>query len=123
MIVLLSSGRRPTLPKRDRRRKRSSWSTLRSVTDLEVLARALAALGHETRLRILVLLRDGSTLSPREATERLSGDKLGKVAYHFRMLRDAGLITETRIAPVRGALQHFYVLSDRGRELLDDLKL
>jgi DNA-binding transcriptional ArsR family regulator len=39
------------------------------------------------------------------------GCSLGVVAYHFRMLRDYGLVSLDHMEPRRGALQHFYVLT------------
>ena len=44
---------------------------------------------------------------------------LGSIAHHTRELRTLGLITPAGTEPVRGALQHFYRLSPRGRELLE----
>lgn len=40
------------------------------------------------------------------------GYPLGTVAYHVRMLRQRGLIVETRTVAVRGALAHYYRLAN-----------
>jgi DNA-binding transcriptional ArsR family regulator len=83
--------------------------------DLETLARGLQGYGHPIRIGALVLLEYEH--SPSELFELLDGPSLGTVAYHVRMLRDYGLVSETRTEPRRGALEHFY----RRTELADAL--
>jgi hypothetical protein len=48
-------------------------------------------------------------------------EPLGVVAYHVRMLRDYGLIYETRTEPRRGALQHYYQRTELAETLLTKL--
>jgi DNA-binding transcriptional ArsR family regulator len=102
--------------------KRSSPSTFLSLTDLDELARCLAAVGHPTRLRIVLCLRDGED-SPIRVAERLDDQNLGRVAHHFRRLARTGLIEQTRTRPRRGAVEHFYVLTPTGRQILERLGL
>jgi DNA-binding transcriptional ArsR family regulator len=72
--------------------------------------------GHAMRLRILALMGRSRAVewSPSELSQELReedpGATLGAVSYHVRVLRDAGLLRESRTALVRGAVQHFYVL-------------
>jgi predicted ArsR family transcriptional regulator len=54
-------------------------------------------------------------LSPAKLSE-VTGVTLGAVAYHVRTLHAAGLIELAREARVRGAVEHFYALTDIGRE-------
>lgn len=93
------------------------------MTDQEKLAKELAGLGHPTRLVIVGLLGDATTLSPRQATDLIDGPKLGAVAHHFRALSTAGLVEQVRTRPVRGAVEHFYSLTERGRQLAATLGL
>ena len=92
------------------------------MNDLEVLAKALGAFGHPTRLRIAVLLGEAN-MSPVQATARVEGSSLGAVAHHFRSLHAAGLIRQTSTRPRRGAVEHFYALTDDGKDLLNSLGL
>lgn len=80
---------------------------------LDELALGLSGFGHPLRIRLLVLLEFEA--SPKDLTDMLTDTLLALVAYHVRMLRDYGLIEETRAEPRRGALQHFY----RRTELAD----
>jgi DNA-binding transcriptional ArsR family regulator len=88
----------------------------------EELAAALAALGHATRLHIALALRDGES-SPRTVAEQLDGQSLSAVSHHFRALSRADVIRETRTRQVRGAVEHFYVLTPTAIELLFRLGL
>jgi hypothetical protein len=66
------------------------------------------ALSHP--LRVAILMRMNSPLrdmSPSEYAKE-TGEILANCSYHFRQLRDYGLIEETRTQPVRGATEHFY---------------
>jgi DNA-binding MarR family transcriptional regulator len=53
--------------------------------------------------------------SPSELSERM-GEKLGNLSYHVRQLHAAGFLARAGTRPVRGAVEHFYVVSDGGRE-------
>jgi DNA-binding MarR family transcriptional regulator len=77
--------------------------------------------GHLTQLQILLRLHDGER-SPERMADELALP-LGRVSHHVRTLRDAQLINETRTRQRAGAVEHFYVLSDEGVELLDRLNL
>jgi DNA-binding transcriptional ArsR family regulator len=67
------------------------------------MARAYA---HPIRARALMLL-GARTASPREIADEI-GESLGKVSYHVRELRDAGLIELVETDSTRGGVQHFY---------------
>jgi DNA-binding transcriptional ArsR family regulator len=64
------------------------------------------AYAHPVRARALIILAD-RVASPREIGEEL-GEPLGKVSYHVRELRDAGLIELVETDGSRGGVQHFY---------------
>ena len=49
----------------------------------------------------------GKELSPSMLATK-TGQPLGNVAYHIRVLLDAGVIEKTQERPVRGAVEHFY---------------
>lgn len=84
-----------------------------STLNWETVARASA---HPTQIAILELLhvvhdRSDPARSPTDLAAVLDAP-LGVVAYHVRMLAGRGLIRETRTVPVRGALQHYYALTE-----------
>ncbi len=83
--------------------------------DLATLGRALM---NPLRMRILRELADADDdLSPRQLSERL-GKPLGTVAYHTRYLHKLDYIELARTEPVRGALAHYYRLSQAMREFV-----
>jgi DNA-binding transcriptional ArsR family regulator len=86
---------------------------------MDRLAQGLHGFGHTVRVRCLVLLANEH--SPTELTNILGGPKLGAVSYHVRMLRDYGLIEETRQEQRRGALEHFYVRTPLAEDMLHAL--
>ena len=67
------------------------------------MARAYA---HPLRARALMIL-GARVASPKEIAEEL-GEPLGKISYHVRELRDAGLIELIDTDGRRGGVQHFY---------------
>ena len=64
------------------------------------------AYAHPVRARALMILA-ARVASPREIAEEL-GEPLGKVSYHVRELRDAGLIELVETDGSSGGVQHFY---------------
>lgn len=92
-------------------------------SDLDVLAAGCNALGHSVRLAVLYAMRERGESSPVELAELVALDarSVSAVAYHVRRLLEGGLIELTRTRPVRGALEHHYRLTGRGRAWLDAL--
>ena len=86
---------------------------------LDGLASGLSGFGHPLRIRILALMLEGE-ISPRDLAEAVQ-EPLGVVAYHVRMLREYGLVIETRQEPRRGALAHFYTCTPLARDLFERL--
>lgn len=87
---------------------------------LDEVALSFRGLAHPTRLRILDALKDEPILSPNQLLDRLApGTGLANVAYHTRELASLGLLTPAGERVARGALEHFYRLSSRGRELIE----
>jgi hypothetical protein len=84
--------------------------------DLEEIAVGLHGCGQPIRLRALIMLE--TEHSPSELWAMLNGPSLGVVSYHMRMLRDYGLIIETRTEQRRGALEHFYIRTPLAEELV-----
>lgn len=88
--------------------------------ELASVAASFRGLAHPTRLQILEALRSGDPMSPKQLVEIVEpAITLGTMSHHTRELRSVGLLAEAGTRPVRGALQHFYRLSPRGRELMD----
>lgn len=77
----------------------------------------VTALAHPLRARILAVLDEGE--ASRVELARLLEEKLGNVSYHVWVLRDLGLIEETRTTPRRGALDHRYRSRTRDRTLVN----
>jgi DNA-binding transcriptional ArsR family regulator len=81
---------------------------------LEAWTKSVAkALAHPTRMGILERMEKVGQTSPSEAADGGSAS-LPAVAYHMRELKAAGLIKATMTRPARGAVEHFYELTDRG---------
>src|SRR2546430_5151305 len=81
---------------------------------LEAWSKSVAkALSHPTRMGILERLEEVGQTSPSEAADGGTAS-LPAVAYHMRELKSAGLIRPTITRPARGAVEHFYELTDRG---------
>jgi DNA-binding transcriptional ArsR family regulator len=68
---------------------------------------------HSTQVEILEAMATQDRLSPVQFHG--DGRSVGRVAYHFRALRNAGLLEDAGTAPRRGATEHFYRLSRRAR--------
>lgn len=68
---------------------------------------------HPVQIAVLDLLAmdQGRVLSPNEISFELQ-EPLGNVSYHVGVLVGDGLLRLVEIAPRRGALEHYYGLSD-----------
>src|SRR3954465_3744113 len=73
--------------------------------------------GPPLRQRLLILLHKYGESSPRELALR-SGEPLGNVSYHVRILNDKAWGELVRTEPRRGAVEHFYRAT--ARPALDD---
>lgn len=91
------------------------------MTDKQLrrVVEGFGGLSHQTRLEILFALDkcDPEPLSPSQLKEGFD-ESLGTIAHHTRELRLAGLIVPAGTKPARGAIQHFYRLSPRGKRFL-----
>jgi DNA-binding transcriptional ArsR family regulator len=87
------------------------------------------ATSHRTRRHILAVMKaeDGKALAPADYERRYrAGDKkeLTLIAYHFKVLRKAGLIELDRTESIRGSVKHMYRLGPAfTAELRDTLAL
>jgi DNA-binding transcriptional ArsR family regulator len=84
----------------------------------ESLTRMFKALGEPKRIDILRAISAAETgrLSPRDHVG--ARRDASNASYHFRMLERAGLVELVHERPVRGAVQHFFALTARGRHAL-----
>jgi hypothetical protein len=87
--------------------------------DLRLVATGLNGFSHPLRIKLIVLLEREH--SPSELCGLLPGEPLGVVSYHVRMLKQYGLLTETKTRPRRGALEHFYARTPLADVLLETL--
>jgi DNA-binding transcriptional ArsR family regulator len=85
--------------------------------DQQIDQRLVTALSHPLRQRLLILLHKRGEASPRELAD-LTGERLGNVSYHVRVLHDTGCAELVRTEPRRGAIEHFYRAT--ARPMLDD---
>jgi predicted transcriptional regulator len=72
---------------------------------------AVKALTHTIRRDVIECVARGIDTPTAIAHE--TGQPLGLVAYHVRMLRDYGVLELARSEPRRGALQHFYGFTEQ----------
>jgi len=79
----------------------------------EVLSTELRVALHPIRAYILLDLHTRGCVSPSDFAERRELP-IPNVAYHFRLLRDRGLIKLARAVPVRGTIEHQYRLTGQG---------
>jgi hypothetical protein len=89
--------------------------------ELVGMADLVSAAPHPTRIAIREHVDRVVEASPRVFTKSHKAT-LAAGSHHFRMLARAGLIQLARRAPRRGAVEHFYVLSDRGQAVLGWLR-
>ncbi len=73
--------------------------------------RAIKAMAHPLRVRILAYMND-RPWSPNELSEELA-EGLSQVSYHVKVLKDFELIEMTGTEPRRGAVEHFYRAIER----------
>jgi DNA-binding transcriptional ArsR family regulator len=93
----------------------ASFTDRQSVARTVAVARELDGLSHPVRLRV-VLAMGGEEASPSMLAGRLQAP-LGTVSYHVRCLAALGLLELVSSHPRRGALEHVYALTPRGRVL------
>lgn len=89
-----------------------------SINDRTRAMLTKAACGHPLRTGILAsYMTDDIVHSPNEIATLL-GERVPNVAYHVRILLDAGILQLASTVQRRGALEHYYRLDrDRLREL------
>lgn len=89
------------------------------LTREEKLASLARLLAHPIRVKILALLHDqeasASDLAP------VIGESLSTVAYHFKLLVEAGALELRDTRQVRGAVERTYRIEPKTRRDLDGL--
>jgi predicted transcriptional regulator len=94
---------------------------LRQMDEERLDGKRLTALAHPIRIHILEVT-ETEAVSPSEVAVAL-GEPLGVVAYHFRVLHNAGLIELAATQRKRGSIQSFYRSTRPGwSELADTLR-
>lgn len=73
--------------------------------------RVAAVVMHPTQRRILQYLDHNERASAVQIVRALDIGSLPSVSYHMTALAKRGLIEEVDSRPVRGAIEHFYALS------------
>lgn len=68
--------------------------------------RLVKALGHPLRVQLLTTLNH-RVASPNELAKE-TGEPLGNVSYHIRLLADLNCVELVRTEPRRGAVEHYY---------------
>jgi DNA-binding PadR family transcriptional regulator len=100
---------------RSGRTRRAAGANRRA--DAEDMATLFAALGHRLRVHIVLALAASDVpLSPSGIDQQLGEDSPGlpNLAYHMRTLSKAKLVRKHSTAQRRGAIEHFYALTERG---------
>jgi DNA-binding transcriptional ArsR family regulator len=93
------------MARKRRGRKRRRKGRKRSSEEL-VDHELMKVLAKPQRVRIYAILAE-RVASPKEISEE-TGEDIGSVSYHVKVLRDHGLIELEKKAPRRGAVEHFY---------------
>lgn len=78
------------------------------------------ALSHPLKVKTIGHLARCEKASPSEMAD-VFGAPLGNVAYHVRQLHQLGVVAKAGQRPVRGAVEHYYRLSDEGARSLQGL--
>lgn len=73
----------------------------------------IKALSHPLRAHCLRLLIERGEMSPVQVTRQLGEDNLSDVSYHMKRLVELNCAEVVRTRPVRGAVEHFYVATER----------
>ena len=68
--------------------------------------RLVKALGHPLRVQLLSILNE-RVASPNELAKE-TGEPLGNVSYHVRLLADLDCVELVKTEPRRGAVEHYY---------------
>jgi DNA-binding transcriptional ArsR family regulator len=68
--------------------------------------RFISSLNHVLRQHIVLATVQGEA-SPNELSQVLN-EELSQISYHVHVLKDNGIIEETRTEPRRGAVEHYY---------------
>jgi DNA-binding MarR family transcriptional regulator len=94
-----------------------------SEVDIERYAeivRRLNGLGHPLRIAALVTMGGAGEEGASPSTvARAMGTPLSNTSYHVRQLVQNGLLREVKQIPRRGAIEHYYALTDAGRTALE----
>lgn len=94
----------------------------RAVKDaLKKITKLFESMSHPTRLRIIMHLDEHGASSPNKIRLAL-GESLGTVAYHVRILVKMRMIELKKETRVRGAVEHHYKLTTRGRRSVKLMK-
>ena len=77
-----------------------------SSTTTWIDQRLVKALGHPLRAQLLTILNE-RVASPNELAKE-TGEPLGNVSYHVRLLADLDCVELVKTEPRRGAVEHYY---------------
>jgi DNA-binding transcriptional ArsR family regulator len=89
--------------------------------DGDFAIRLLHALNHKVRRRILRRLAEADGAVSPVVISRELGIPLGIVSYHVTTLRHCKTVEQTKVEPVRGAVEHFYRTLMEGNMVADTL--
>jgi DNA-binding transcriptional ArsR family regulator len=79
---------------------------MKQATTQAVDQRLVKAIGHPLRARLLAILNE-RVASPNELAKE-TGEPLGNVSYHVRLLADLECVELVKTEPRRGAVEHYY---------------
>lgn len=93
--------------------------------NLRAALRLMHDVGHPVRAEVLVaFVEDGGMMSPRyylrllEEADVEGRPSLGVLSYHFRVLEREKLIRPVTTRSRRGAVEHFYRITEKGRKAI-----
>lgn len=111
MAGSLDQGVIASLIESGRLRQEPSKKIAKKIVELVEDSEWPRGLDHPVRVAILRLLHGNGSISPARVAEQLDNTSLGTVSYHFRKLKQLGLIEEAQRIPRRGAIEHLYRLT------------
>lgn len=78
----------------------------------------IEGLNHPVRRQALRMFSEKCPESSPVELEKLIPVGLSQLSYHMKVLRDLGILLETRTITVRGATKHFYASAVMGNKMM-----
>jgi DNA-binding transcriptional ArsR family regulator len=81
----------------------------------------IRAIASAQRRSVLRILHDAEEARSPSAIAEWLGVSVAHISYHFKVLRECGVVVLTDTQPRRGAVEHFYISIIKGNEQIGAL--